>query len=174
MTAEKNELHIRLTEETTRKRRRNLRNCFIYFFVFLGSLGASAQTLSDSPKPKAEHRFFDKTNVSFIALSSAAIAADGWTTRQNNTDGFGELNPFVRPFVRSNGMSALYFGGSQAAIMGGMYFLHKTGHHRWERILPLATAGVESFWMVHNLRLRMPVVALPPTLLPSNEAPIAQ
>jgi hypothetical protein len=115
--------------------------------------------LPDAPKPKAEHHFFDKTNVSLMALSSAAIASDGWTTRQNNADGFSEINPVARPFVRSNAKTALYFGGAQAAVVGGMYLLHRTNHHKLERILPLAISGVEGFWTVHNTGLRHPVIA---------------
>jgi hypothetical protein len=118
--------------------------------------------LPDAPKPKAEHRFFDKKNVSFMVLSSAAIAADGWTTRQNNIDGFSEINPVARPFVHSNGKTAMYFGGSQVAIIGGMYLLHRTNHHKLERILPLVAAGVEGFWTAHNVGLRHTVSAVVP------------
>jgi hypothetical protein len=118
----------------------------------LAPMLAAAQ-LPEAPKPKAEHHFFDKTNVSLMALSSAAIAADGLTTRQNNADGFSEINPVARPFVRSDGKAALYFGGSQAAVVGGMYLLHRTNHHKLERILPLAAAGVEGFWAAHNVGL---------------------
>jgi integrase len=116
-------------------------------------LQASAQALPNAPKAKAEHRFFDGKNVAFMAASAAAVSADGWTTRQNNADGFNEINPVARPFTRSNGKAALYFGGSEAAIVGGMYLLHKTGHHRIERILPLVAAGVEGFWAAHNAGL---------------------
>jgi hypothetical protein len=125
---------------------------FIMLLVLLGSFGASAQTLPDAPKP--QHGFFDKKNVTFIAVSAAAISADGLTTRQNNADGFGEINPLASPFVHSNGKAALYFGGSQAAVIGGMYLLHRTHHHKLERILPLAVTGVEGFWTIHNIGLK--------------------
>lgn len=134
---------------------------FIVLLILLGSFGASAQTLPDAPKP--QHGFFDKKNFALIAMSAAAISADGWTTRRNNADGFSEINPVARPFVRSNGKAAMYFGGSQAAVIGGMYLLHRTNHHKLERILPLAVTGVEGFWTIHNIGLKHTLpTALPP------------
>jgi hypothetical protein len=134
----------------------------IVLVVFFGSLAVSAQTLPDAPKAKIDHSFFDKKNVALMAVSAAAISADGWTTRQNNIDGFSEINPVARPFVHSNGKAALYFGSSQAAIIGGMYLLHRTNHHKLERILPLVAAGVEGFWTAHNVGLRHTVSAVVP------------
>jgi hypothetical protein len=130
----------------------------VAFFLLLSCLVPSAQQAfaqaAPLPEAPAPHTFFDHKNLAFMAISAAAVSADAWTTRQNNADGFSEINPVARPFTRSNGKAALYFGGSQAAIVGGMYLLHKTGHHRWERILPLATAGVECFWAAHNANLK--------------------
>lgn len=125
--------------------------------LFVSSLGAAAQTLPEAPTP---HAFFDRTNVVLMSASAASIAADGFTTRNFVNH---EMNPLARPFVNNNGKAAIYFGSSQAAVMGGMFLLHKTHHHKLERILPVVVTGVEAFWSIRNANLgTAPKVVVPP------------
>lgn len=63
------------------------------------------------------------------------------------------MNPLARPFVQNRPGAALYNAASFALIGGGMYFAHKTGHHKWERILPVAIAGWEGFLAARNYHM---------------------
>lgn len=114
---------------------------------------ALSQTIPDAPEAKTKHHFLDRTNSLLMGASAAALAADGWSSRSMLARGIPEMNPLARPFVGSNGGSLLYFGGSQAGVVGGMYWLHRRGHHRLEKILPIAVSGMETWCAIHNSRL---------------------
>ena len=87
------------------------------------------------------HRFWDVENRMLFAGVAAANAADFAVTYTNLQNGGRELNPIVRIFGRSAPGLALNFGGQTAGVMGFSYFLHKTGHHRLERIVSVANIG---------------------------------
>src|SRR5216683_3776857 len=119
--------------------------------------GQNLQSLPNAPTPQHKpptepHKFLDRDNLLLISGSAASIAVDGLTTRRTINPYFGvhELNPIARPFTKSNAGAAAYFAGSFGAEVGAMYLLHKTGHHRMERILPWVVTGAELFWSVGN------------------------
>ena len=87
------------------------------------------------------HRFWDHGNVALFAGVVATNAADFAVTYSNLQNGGRELNPVVRVFGRSAPGLALNFGGQTASIMGVSYFLHKTGHHKLERLVPMVNIG---------------------------------
>lgn len=81
-----------------------------------------------------QHRFWDKENLALFTANAAASAADFYVTRSNLQSGGTELNPVVRIFGRSTAGLAVNFAGETAGVVGVSYFLHKSGHHRLERI----------------------------------------
>lgn len=117
--------------------------------------------LPDAPR----HRFLDRTNVALFSSDAAAISMDGLSTQAFLRTGlFDEINPVTRMFGDSRqgtaGACALGF----AAVVGGSYLAHRTGHHRLERILPMVVAGVEAGFAIHNRTLqisRLPAGVLP-------------
>jgi hypothetical protein len=114
---------------------------------------ALSQTIPDAPEAKTEHRFLDRTNSLLMGASAASLAADGWSSRSMLARGIQEANPIARPFVGSTGGNLLYFGGSQAGVVSGMYWLHRLGHHKLEKVLPIAVSGLETWCAIHNSRL---------------------
>lgn len=118
------------------------------------SVGNAEPTLVIPSKAERVHRFFDKWNVALFAGSAAVNAADFAATRANLQSGGRELNPMVRMFGRSTAGLALNFSGEAVGTVGLSYFLHKTGHHRLERIAPMVnigtSAGAVSYSLIHR------------------------
>jgi hypothetical protein len=96
-------------------------------------------------KPLAHH-FFDRGNNLRFAALAGLVAADGFTTQVALTGGgnFREMNPIARPFVK-NGVAGQVAASSigLGATTGTAYLLHKTGHHKLERLVLNAAIGVE-------------------------------
>lgn len=118
----------------------------------------SVETSSFVSTPASEthrqHSFWDKQNLALFTATAALSAADFSVTRSNLQSGGRELNPVVRMFGRSTAGLALNFAGETAGIIGLSYFLHKTGHHRLERITPTlnigASAGAVTYGLTHQ------------------------
>ena len=105
------------------------------------------------PQP-ITHRFFDIQNATALAALAVGLTSDALSTQKGlGLPGFHEMNPLARPFVQNRPGAALYNAASFALIGGGMYFAHKTGHHKWERILPVAIAGWEGFLAARNYHM---------------------
>lgn len=88
-----------------------------------------------------QHKFWDNESRALFAGVIASNAADFAVTYTNLQSGGRELNPVVRIFGRSAPGLALNFGGQAASVMGVSYFLHKTGHHKLERMVPVVNIG---------------------------------
>ena len=118
--------------------------------------------LLQSPAPAsgqavhAPHRFFDAVNISLTAMETGALLADGYTTQRNLHD-FGQLgreaDPLARPFVNA-GWPGQIAGGALvvSADVGLRYWLHKRGHHKAERLLPLVLTTYGLVGAIHNAR----------------------
>jgi hypothetical protein len=134
------------------------------------------QPALSAPERLRPHRFLDTTNVMLSGLEMAAIMGDAASTRRAFDSYPGqvvEADPIARPFV-ALGWSGQILGAS--LFVGGDVFarhlLHKAGHHRLERLLPLALSVLEVGVTVHNMQtlrtldvrgglLPPPVTALP-------------
>ena len=119
------------------------------------ALVAPAAPIVVAPRsPETAHKFWDKQNQILFAAAAASNAADFAVTRANLQSGGQELNPLVRIFGRSSAGLALNFAGETAGVVSLSYFLHKTGHHKLERITPLvnfaASAGAVSYGLTHR------------------------
>jgi hypothetical protein len=88
-----------------------------------------------------QHKFWDNENRALFSGVIASNVADFAVTYTNLQSGGRELNPVVRIFGRSAPGLALNFGGQVAGVMGVSYFLHKTGHHRLERMASVVNIG---------------------------------
>jgi hypothetical protein len=104
----------------------------------------------------SEHRFWDKENSALFAVSGALSVADFAVTRANLQSGGRELNPMVRIFGRSTAGLAANFASENVGLIGFSYFLHKTGHHRLERMASMVniggSAGAVSYGVAHRSR----------------------
>ena len=90
------------------------------------------------------HQFWDKWNVAIHAGNFAMQTTDAFTTRHVLDRHNGrERNPWARQFVTQGwaGQAAYSWGLSVGGTIVTSYFLHRTGHHRLERILPMIEIG---------------------------------
>ncbi len=114
------------------------------------------------------HRFFDRTNVLMMTLGMLAQSADAITTQR----AFGdcrryyatinrpisscaqiESDPIARPFVSHGWGGQIGLGAmvnSAQALM--MYGIHRMGHHRIERLVPVPLAIASTYLGYSNLQ----------------------
>jgi hypothetical protein len=105
----------------------------------------------EAPRP---HRFWDKENLALFTATAAFSAADFSVTRSNLQSGGRELNPVVRVFGRSTPGLAVNFAGETAGVIGVSYFLHRTGHHRLERMASTVDIGGSAVAVMYGLTHR--------------------
>jgi hypothetical protein len=154
---------------------------FVCATAFAQDLGAHAQptlpSSEDVPQPQPEaasavpaapvirpvtpvpapHRFLDFKNSLAMGAFGFALAADSYSTQRGLAyPQIREVNPIARPFVSSHAGQVAYSGAGFALFAGGMYLVHRTGHHRVERIAPWIAAGWEGVlaaWNMHQVTL---------------------
>lgn len=124
--------------------------------ILLLAAAASAQNFvapsSSLPDAPSQHRFWTLEKKVDVGILAGLIAADAFTTQRGLNQGYREANPVMRPFV-SRGTagqavgSALGFG----AGLGTVYLLHKTHHHKAERIAMRLIIGVQSAVVANNI-----------------------
>lgn len=110
---------------------------------------APSSALPDSP---SHQRFWTLETKINTGIFAGLVAADAITTQRGLNNGFREANPIMRPFVTrgTTGQavgSALGFG----AGLGTVYILHKTHHHKAERIAMRIIIGVQSTVVASNI-----------------------
>jgi len=103
--------------------------------------------------PRA-HRFWDKENGLLFGASATLSAADFAITRANLQSGGRDLNPVVRFFGPSTAGLAVNFAGETAGVIGVSYLLHKTGHHKLERLFTMVNIGSSAGAVSYDLVIR--------------------
>jgi hypothetical protein len=94
---------------------------------------------SPQPKPVAIHRYWDRANkIEFAAGASLAAADMTQTCRNLARGGHEEFLP-----TQNCGQAIAFTVGSYAAAEGVAYILHRTGHHKLERV-PVAYMAAAS------------------------------
>ena len=114
-----------------------------------------ATTTQPASIPEASsHKFWDRENSILFAANAAFSAADFVVTRDNLRSGGQELNPVTRFFSGSTPGLAMNFASETAGVVGVSYFLHKTGHHKLERVISMlnigSSAAAVSFDLAHR------------------------
>jgi|SRR5580700_6046502 hypothetical protein len=114
------------------------------------------KALPSNPVPQAaeEHKFWDNENRVLFGAVAGLCSADFAVTYSNLSNGGKELNPVTRVFSGSTAGLAVNFVGETAGVVGISYFLHRTGHHKLERIAPLlniaASTGAVAYGLSHR------------------------
>jgi hypothetical protein len=114
-----------------------------------------ASSMFSTPTSIAEeHKFWDKENRVLFAASAAFSAADFAVTRANLQSGGRDLNPVVRFFGPSTAGLAVNFAGETLGVVGVSYILHRTGHHKLERIFTMVNIGSSAGAVGYDLAIR--------------------
>jgi hypothetical protein len=99
------------------------------------------------------HRFFDRTNFLLLGVSLLGQSADAITTQRFISRGMQEGDPLWRPFIEQGWSGQIGMGVLEnTAQIIVMYRLHKMGHHRIERLIPLGSAFVGGYNGYHNAK----------------------
>jgi hypothetical protein len=100
------------------------------------------------------HKFWDRENKVLFGAVAAAAGADFAVTHANLANGGRELNPITRVFSGSTPGLAVNFAGETAGVIGLSYMFHKTGHHKLERLTPMANLGASAAAVSYGLAHR--------------------
>ena len=107
-----------------------------------------------NPQDGSTHRFFEHGNKLRAGILAGLVAADGISTQAilHSAGQWREMNPLARPFVNQGApgqlvASVLGYGFS----LGTSYLLHRTGHHKLEKLMLDAAIGVEAETVGSNL-----------------------
>jgi hypothetical protein len=104
-----------------------------------------AQEFPDAP---STHRFWDGTNQRLILSHVALEAIDAGITHRNLSMGGKEVNAMAKQLCESGTAGqVLYFAGRSVGVVGISYLLHRTRHHKLERIFIVA-ASIDSAYGV--------------------------
>ena len=102
---------------------------------------------------ETSHKFFDGTNIALMATSALAQTADMVTTQHFVSRGGIEGDPIARPFVSHGwGGQLALFGIVNTSEIMTMYGIHRLGHHRIEKIAPIALTIASSVFAYHNAK----------------------
>jgi hypothetical protein len=104
------------------------------------------------PNAPSAHRFWTLENKVQVSVFAGLVAADSITTQRGLSQGLREGNPIARPFVKMGAPgqavgAALGFG----AGMGTVYVLHRTQHHKAERIAMRVLVASEGVVVGNNI-----------------------
>src|SRR5260370_34307026 len=91
------------------------------------------------------HRFFDKTNLWLHMSVVAGETGDLITTRRILQAGGREANPLARSLMRAGlgGQMAATSGLGEGSAFLASYLLHRTGHHKLARFVPITAFVLE-------------------------------
>jgi hypothetical protein len=106
------------------------------------------------PAAPSQHKFLDGKNRLLFSTVAIFSAGDFAVTHMNLANGGRELNPLVRPFTGSTPALAANFAGQTAGVIAVSYLLHKTGHHRLERMAPAINIASSAFAVAYGLSHR--------------------
>jgi hypothetical protein len=106
------------------------------------SLGRPLRPEPPAVNVEPPHRFMDKTNVFLLTASLLAQTADAVTTQRFIRFGEHEGNAIARPLVEQGWPGQIALGALfTSAEVGTMYVMHRWGHHRVERLIPIIDAA---------------------------------
>jgi hypothetical protein len=107
------------------------------------------------PYPESRpHRFWDNENRVLFTGVAALSAADFAVTRANLASNGRELNPVTRVLSGSTAGLAVNFSLETAGVIGVSYVLHRTGHHKLERMVSMFNIGASGAAVGYDLAHR--------------------
>ncbi len=127
------------------------KKAFVLLFV-LGLWPARASAAAGAnpmmvEQPAPAHRFLDARNIALQSINAIMLGADVVSTKRAlQAPGAREANPLAQSQAA---LLTLKFAGVGAG-WGIAYAMHKSGHHRAERLIPLIFGAPSAIASIHN------------------------
>jgi hypothetical protein len=117
----------------------------------------------------SNHRFLDKTGIISLTGSAAVLTVDAVTTCRNLYGGGYEA---FLPTQSCAGTSA-WIASSFAAQTATAYLMHRTGHHRIERLAEFVWASGSAAGIAYTFTHQHHTLPVPPTtdIIPVHNGP---
>lgn len=134
--------------------RGTMKSAIVTFLLLVGSAHAqqttaAAEHTKDFPNPQKFWTFENKIDFGILA---GQLSADAITTQYGLSHGMREANPLARPFVEQGAKGEAAASGLALGLsIGGAYWLHKTHHHKAERIFVRMLLAGEGAAVGHNI-----------------------
>jgi hypothetical protein len=105
---------------------------FVLFFCPLALGGVLDQGLPEAP---SRHKFWDRQNKTLFLVHAGIETTDFAITHHNLANGGHEMNPLGKSLCESGTAGQVtFFAARTAGGLGISYLLHRTNHHRLERV----------------------------------------
>ena len=129
-----------------------MRRLGLLFAVMIFSASLLAQ---DLPDLKSAHRFWDKPNQTLFLSHVTLESLDFGITHYNLSRGGRELNPMGKALCESGTPGqVVFFAGRSAGVAAISYLLHKSGHHRLERVFLLGASADSALGVAYSFAHR--------------------
>jgi hypothetical protein len=97
--------------------------------------------------PVPVHRFLDAKNLALLGASVLCMAADVASTQKAlQVPGTREMNPLAQS---QGALISLKVAGVGSGLVIA-YMMHRTGHHKAERVIPLLFGAPSAIAAAHN------------------------
>lgn len=124
----------------------------LLFTVVALCFTASAQ---DSPQALPTHNFWDLPNKALFVSHAGLEAVDFGITHRNLNHGGIETDSVAKPFFElGTPGQVIFFAGRSVGVVGVSHLLHRTGHHKLERIFPVYASGDSAYGVAYSFAHR--------------------
>ena len=124
----------------------------LLLLVLFICVAASAQELAEAP---SKHNFWDLTNKTLFISHAGLEAVDFGITHRNLNHGGVETDSMAKPFCDlGTPGQVVFFAGRAAGVVAISYLLHKTGHHKLERVFPIYASGDSAYGVAYSFAHR--------------------
>jgi hypothetical protein len=125
------------------------------YLLILALSVSAAVSAQDLPGIPTEHNFWDATNKMLFSSHAGLEAVDFGITHRNLSDGGRELDSMAKALCESGTAGQLvFFGGRMAGVVAISYLLHRTGHHKLERVFPIYASGDSAYGVAYSFAHR--------------------
>jgi hypothetical protein len=126
-----------------------------FCLVILALSISGVVSAQDLPEVPTEHKFWDTTNKILFASHAGLEALDFGITHRNLSNGGRELDSMAKALCESGTAGQLvFFGGRMAGVVAISYLLHRTGHHKLERVFPIYASGDSAYGVAYSFTHR--------------------
>ncbi|MFI4963690.1 MAG: hypothetical protein ACHP6H_07545, partial [Legionellales bacterium] len=101
--------------------------------VMIAMCSVLVLTIVGISQAQDEHKFFDKTNVILLTMSTATMIGDLTNTEMMvHTGRYHEVDPLWANLINHHGAAGAVVScvASETITVGLTYLAHKTGHHK--------------------------------------------